>query len=45
MVSLLNGGDRTPVKREEYEKFAKKVMAAEVLAKKEGLGIWSESPI
>jgi hypothetical protein len=40
---LLNKGDKTPVTREEYEAFTKKVIEAEALAKKEGLGIWSKS--
>jgi hypothetical protein len=39
---LLNGGDKTPVTREDYEAFSKKVIEAEGLAKKEKLGIWSE---
>jgi hypothetical protein len=40
---LLNGGDKTPLTREEYEAFATKVIEAERLAKKEKLGIWSEA--
>ncbi len=40
---LLNGGDKTPVTREDYEAFAKKVMVAETMAKREGLGVWSEA--
>ena len=39
---LLRDGDQTPLSREEYEAFAKKVVAAEELAKKENLGIWRE---
>lgn len=40
---LLNEGDKTPLTRKKYEAFAKKVLEAEESAKKEKLGIWSES--
>ena len=40
---LLNGGDKTPLTREDYEAFAKEVIEAETRAKREGLGIWSET--
>jgi hypothetical protein len=40
---LLNAGDKTALSREEYEAFARKVIAAEDQAAKEKLGIWHES--
>jgi hypothetical protein len=40
---LLNSGDKTPLAREEYEIFEKKIIKAEESAKKERFGIWSES--
>ncbi len=40
---LLNKGDETPLTREDYETFAKKIIEAEALAKKEKLGIWNEN--
>ncbi|CAN5592774.1 hypothetical protein BH20ACI4_BH20ACI4_22520 [soil metagenome] len=40
---VLNVGDKTPLTKEEYEAFVKKLIEAEQLAKKEQLGIWSDT--
>jgi hypothetical protein len=40
---FMNRRDKTALTREEYESFVMKVIEAEDLAKKEKLGIWSES--
>jgi hypothetical protein len=40
---LLEKGDKAHVTRKEYEAFVEKVIDAESLAKKERLGIWSET--
>lgn len=40
---VLNAGDKTPLTKEEYETFVKKIIESEKLAKKEKLGIWSNS--
>jgi endonuclease YncB( thermonuclease family) len=39
---LLAKGDKAHVTRKEYESFAEKIIEAELLAKRERLGIWSE---
>lgn len=40
---LLNAGDKTSLTKEEYQAFVKKLIEAEHLARKEKLGIWSDS--
>lgn len=40
---LLKPGDETNLTREEYKSFLEKLVKAETTAKREKLGIWSES--
>jgi hypothetical protein len=42
---LLNPGDKTPLTQNQYEETAKKIIEAEALANKDGLGIWKETPL
>jgi hypothetical protein len=39
---VLNDGDKAQVNQQDYESFAKKVWEAEMLAKKDKIGIWKE---